>query len=88
MPDKEIFQDIYKLFNSAKKSPKLAKRYIQLAKKMAMKNTIKLPKELKKKFCSKCFSLFNAKNSKVRIKNNFKTIKCLECNSYKRIKIC
>ena len=85
--EKEILKDVYRLIDMAKKNEKLSKKYIQLAKKIAMRHNIKIPGKLKKTYCNRCFSLFNAKNSLTRIKKGFKTIKCLECNSYKRIKI-
>ena len=88
MEEKAVLKDILNLFNEAKKNPKMAKRYIQLAKKMAMKTNAKIPKELKRLYCHKCLSLFNSKNSETRIKNGFKVVKCLECGSYNRTKIC
>ena len=48
-------------------------------KRLAMSHNIKL-KELRKKFCRKCYSAFNAKNSQTRIKNGFKRVKCLNCS--------
>ncbi len=84
----EVIADIFSLIEQAEKNPRLSKRFIKSAKKIAMRNTIKMPKELKKKYCSKCYSLFNSKNSETRIKNGFKTIKCLECENIKKIKIC
>ena len=82
----EILRDIYRIFDTARKNTKLSKRYIRLAKKIAMRHNVKMPKELRKKYCRKCYSLFNSGNSKIRIKKGFKTIKCMECNSYMRIK--
>lgn len=82
----EVIANIFRLIGQAEKNPRLSKRFIKSAKKIAMRNTIKMPKELKKKYCSKCYSLFNSKNSETRIKNSFKTIKCLECGKIKRIK--
>ncbi len=87
MADKDLLRDIHRLFDMAEKNPDMAKRYIRLAKKMAMRNTIKIPGELKRKFCPKCFSLFSSKNSETRIKKGFRVIKCLECGNYKRVKI-
>jgi len=48
---------------------------IKKTKKLAMSRNIKLG-ELRKKFCKKCYSLFNPKNSEIRIKKGFKIIKC------------
>ena len=85
--ERDVLEDIYRLFNLAEKKQDMSKRYIELAKKIARGHGIKMPKELKSRYCNKCYSLFNAKNSRLRIKKGFKIIKCLECNSYKRIKV-
>jgi RNase P subunit RPR2 len=59
------------------------KEQIRKAKKLAMSKNIKLG-NLKKKFCKKCFSLFNPKNSSVRIKKGFKILKCKNCSYLSR----
>ena len=55
-------------------------------KRLAMHNKIKLG-ILRKKFCRKCYSVFNAKNSLTRIKKGFKVVKCLKCGCISRWKI-
>jgi len=74
----EYIKDIFSKESSAKE--------IKKAKKLAMSRNIKI-KEFKKKFCKKCYSMFNSKNSKVRIKNGFKVILCKECNHISRYKL-
>jgi RNase P subunit RPR2 len=44
-------------------------------KNLAMKHNIKLG-NLRKKFCKKCYSVFNSENSKIRISKGFKIVKC------------
>jgi len=58
---------------------------IKKIKKLAMSKNIKL-RDLRKKFCKKCYSLFDSNNSKIRIKNGFKIIKC-KCGYVSRYKI-
>ena len=58
---------------------------IKKAKKLAMSKNIKL-RDLRKKFCKKCYSLFNSNNSKIRVKKGFKIIKC-KCEYVSRYKI-
>jgi len=55
------------------------------AKKLAMSKNIKL-RGLRKKFCKKCYSMFNTKNSEIRIGKGFKTIKC-KCGYISRYKL-
>lgn len=52
-------------------------------KRLAMHNKIKLG-YLRKKFCKRCYSVFNAKNSQTRIKNGLKAVKCLKCGDVSR----
>jgi predicted Zn finger-like uncharacterized protein len=53
---------------------------------LAMSKNIKL-KEHKKKFCKKCYTLFNSSNSQIRIKDKFKIIHCKKCNHISRYKL-
>jgi len=57
---------------------------IRKIKKLAMSKNIPL-RELRKKFCRKCFSPFE--NSKIRIKNGMKIIECKNCKQISRWKI-
>jgi len=63
----------------------LARRYMQLAKKIGMRYNVRLGK-LKRRFCKNCYSYFSSKNSRIRFKNGTISIKCLSCNSVKRIR--
>ncbi len=63
----------------------LAKRYVTLARKIAMKSNIRLPSELKRKFCGHCNSFFNSKNSRIRTRDGKLISYCLECKKFSRI---
>lgn len=76
----ETEKKINELF-SHNPSPKEIKK----TKKLAMSKNIKLG-NLRKKFCKKCYSLFNSKNSKIRVKKGFKIIKC-KCGYASRYKL-
>lgn len=39
---------------------------------------------LRKKFCKKCYSLFNLNNCKIRIKKPYKIINCKNCGNLSR----
>jgi len=81
----EINKEIENIFSS---NP--SQKQIKKAKKLAMSKNIKL-KELRKKFCKKCNSFFNSKNSEIRIKKKnkipIKIIKCKNCSYVSRYKI-
>lgn len=58
--------------------PELSNRYVYLARKLAMKVNLKIPSELKRRYCHKCYAyLVPGANCKVR--TNPKT-KCVEWN--------
>jgi len=77
----ETEQKIQEIFAN-NPSPKEIKK----ARTLAMSRNIKLG-ILKKKFCKKCCSFFNSKNSEIRIKKTLKTITCKECNHISRYKL-
>ncbi len=79
------------LFEEAEKAAKkdrldLSKKYVEYARRIGMKCNVKIPKDLRLKFCKNCKSfLFPGKNAKVRIDSEKKVIriKCLACGKYK-----
>ena len=86
-PSKQVLNEINKLFELAKdeskKRPNLSKRYIKLAREIAKRNNISL-KQYKKKFCKNCNNFFISRNCKIRLSKGKISIKCLECQSYRR----
>lgn len=78
---------IKKLFELAKKEKNgRAKRYVELARRIAEKTRTRLPHDIKRSFCRKCNSLFNAKNRRVRISKKEKKVvyTCLCCGHIQR----
>ena len=57
-----------------------SKRYLQLAKRIGEKTRVAIPKELKEKYCKKCYSL-NVKQEK---KEPFLEVTCKECGFVKK----
>ena len=88
---KEIARErIRKLFLEAGKSfgknKKLSNRYVEIARKIAMKLQLKMPKKYKRQFCKHCYKfLKNGVNARVRIHKSRVVIYCLECKKYTRI---
>jgi RNase P subunit RPR2 len=85
---KLALERIYKLFelaeemnNSNRKDKEIfVKRYLKLAKKIGEKTNTKIPKELKKKFCKKCF-LMNIQKIEQK---PFLITKCEKCGFEKK----
>ena len=73
------------LFREAKKEPKLANRYVQIARKIAMKSRIPIPTKLKRKFCKFCHTFFQKGNYKIRLKKGKKHYWCLTCKKLTRV---
>jgi ribonuclease P protein subunit RPR2 len=66
-------------------NPDRSRRYVSLAKKLALKYRIKIPKQYKKRICKKCNSFLGADNSLTRLKNKCVTVICLTCGNIIRI---
>lgn len=82
---KILFQQADKAFS---KNKTLANRYVTLARKIAMKVKIRIPTELKRKFCKHCYKyLMHGVNARVRTRGGKVIISCLECKKFTRIPI-
>ena len=76
---------ITELFRQAAERKQYAKRYVGLARKIALRYRVKIPPELRKKYCALCNSLFRfGQNCTVRKKKSHITIHC-ECGASTRI---
>ena len=90
---KEIARErIQTLFKEAEKAFKnnkgLANRYVTLARKLAMKARIRIPPQLKRKFCKHCYKfLMPGVNARIRTRDGKVIISCLECKKFTRIPV-
>ncbi len=68
-------------------NPELARRYVKIALEYRNKNRVRIPKEIKNKFCKKCLTPWiPGKTVRVRIvPNRYVVYTCLVCNYKKRI---
>ncbi len=65
----------------------LARRYVELARRIAMKYRLKLPKRYKILFCKKCMYPYVEGKFRVRIRKSRVIITCLNCGFERRIPI-
>jgi len=80
---KVLFKEAEESFSE---SPALSDRYVQLARNLSMKAKVKIPSELKRKFCKFCHTyLVPGKNCRVRTRAGKVVISCLGCNNFTRI---
>ncbi|MEM0231025.1 MAG: ribonuclease P protein component 4 [Candidatus Woesearchaeota archaeon] len=69
----------------SEKNPALARRYVALALRISQKYKVKIPTELKGKFCKKCYSpLIPGRNLRVRLRKGRISYFCLNCGNIKR----
>ena len=99
MPDRQIeriaIERIKTLFKLAEEifpsDPNLAQRYIELARKIAMRTRLRLPIEMRRRFCRYCNTfLVPGATSRTRIKQHREphvAITCLKCGETTRIPI-
>jgi len=73
--------------NFKNKDYKLARRYVEIAKKISMKYRVRIPKHLKMIFCKKCLYPYKSDKMRVRIKKSRVIITCLNCGYERRIPI-
>ncbi|MBT3985582.1 ribonuclease P [archaeon] len=68
------------------KNPVRANRYIELARKVAMKANLRLTKTQRRKFCTHCYTyLQTGVNARIRTRDKKLIIYCLSCKKYTRI---
>jgi len=77
---KIALERIYRLLELAEANDEYSKRYVQLAKRIGEKYNARMPRELKEKFCKKCFSV----NVERTEKKPFLIVKCAECGYEKK----
>ena len=71
-----------------KKDKRLANRYVDLARKIAMKARISIPKELKRRYCKHCYSYLKpGVNSRIRTRDKKIIYYCMNCKKYMRFPI-
>jgi len=86
--NKIALERIYRLFELAEEmnkskideKEKYVKRYLQLAKRIGEKVNASLPKELKAKYCKKCFGM----NVTQKKEKDFLIIICKDCKSERK----
>ncbi len=80
---KELFKQADEAFD---KDPELSNRYVGIARKMAMKYRVKIPPNLKRRFCRHCYSyLKQGKTCRTRLNKGKMVYYCLNCKKYTRI---
>ena len=76
---------------AAKEQPSLARRQMHIARKIAQKARIKLPRHMKRHLCKICGAvLIPGENCRVRVRSNRSThltVTCLDCGAIRRFHV-
>ena len=79
---KTLFKEARAVF---KKDPRLANRYVRLARELSMKYKVPIPANLKRKFCKHCYHyLMPSVNLRVRTRQGKTVYYCMDCKKYMR----
>lgn len=83
---KERIEDLFKQASDVfKQDSELADRYVELARKIAMKCKVRIRSELKRKFCKHCYRyLVPSVNCRVRIQDGKTVYYCYSCKKFMR----
>jgi len=77
------------LFSEAEKkfdeSPEYSDRYVAIARKIAMRERIRIEPQYRRRFCHNCYKyLVPGANMRVRVHNKWVSVTCLECKKTTR----
>ena len=80
---RERIDILFKLADeSFEKYPERSDRYVEMARNIATKYNLRMPRIWKRRFCKNCNKFLKpGKNCQVRLKDSCVAIKCLECGN-------
>ena len=79
---KDYFKQAKEVFNKNKKS---ANDYVRKARRISMKNKMRIPSDLQKQFCKHCYSYLKPSvNCRIRLAKKRVIYYCLECKNFMR----
>src|SRR3989344_4002556 len=81
---------IWRLFelaeNEFSKHPERSKRYVQLARKIAERNNVQIPEDLRTSYCKYCSAYLKlGKNDKLRVKGKMLLLTCTQCGKTRKM---
>lgn len=86
-PKKKVLAETKELLKLARESSqKKADKYVKLARKVAMKNRVRMPSEMKRVFCKHCYThLKPGINARYRVHKSRVIILCQNCKRFTRV---
>lgn len=68
--------------------PERSHRYVQLARKIALRFRLRLPSSIKRRYCGYCLRyLHSGVNARVRTRNKKLIVYCFHCKHYRRLQL-
>ena len=68
--------------------PDLSNRYVELARKIAMRQRIRIDRELRRQYCHHCYAyLVPGRNMRVRVHRGNVVVTCKSCNRTTRYRV-
>ncbi len=86
---KERIEELFKQAElKFKEESTLSDRYVELARKIGMKYKVRMPRELKRRFCKHCYKyLVPGVNCRVRNTNSKIVYSCFNCKKFMRFPV-
>ncbi|RLF13024.1 MAG: ribonuclease P [Thermoprotei archaeon] len=85
---KRLFEMADAMFNV---DPSLSHRYVELARKISMRCRVRIPRDLRRRFCHRCYKFLRpGVNCRVRLAKRREphvAITCLECGNVMRLNL-
>lgn len=74
--------------NAFPKHPERSNRYVELARRIAMRQRVRIDRELRRQYCHHCFAfLVPGLNMRVRVHRGNVIVTCGECNGKMRYRV-
>jgi ribonuclease P protein subunit RPR2 len=69
-------------------NPALSDRCVDLARRIAMRQRVRIPRELRRRFCRTCFAyLVPGSTQRVRVRRGKVVTTCIRCNTHRRYRM-
>lgn len=69
---------------ASKEHPERADRYVEIARTIAMKFNLSLPRDLREKMCRACYAYLSPDRKQVRVEEGKRRVTCRECGETMR----
>jgi ribonuclease P protein subunit RPR2 len=80
-----LFEQAQRAFSA---HPERSNRYVEIARRIAMRQRIRIDREFRRQYCHHCYSyLVPGKNMRVRVHRGYVVVTCHACNKKTRFRV-